>query len=168
MPSDLSHELLSADTQGAKCFQGHWKEVVCQAEWAVFAHLSGCWVSAALAPVMALLFIYFFVSLSARLCQHLPTLWANSWTDLHEIFREGAEWPRYDLITFLVNSEKPCDEHGGEVYCALAPQLVLYNVPVSQEMVYMSVGDVGWRCTSGGQDHQTVQRNGQGDVHQCW
>ena len=32
---------MSADTQGAKCFQGHWKEIVCQAEWAVFADLSG-------------------------------------------------------------------------------------------------------------------------------
>jgi len=28
---------------------------------------------------------------------------------LHEIFREGAEWPGDDLITFLVNSEKPRD-----------------------------------------------------------
>jgi len=48
------------------------------------------------------LFISFFVSLLAR-------LWENSWTDLHEIFREGVEWPWDDLITFLVNSEKPCD-----------------------------------------------------------
>ena len=44
----------------------------------------------------------FFVSLLARLRE-------NGWTDLHEIFREGVEWPWDDLITFLVNSEKPCD-----------------------------------------------------------
>jgi len=46
------------------------------------------------------LFIYFlFVSLSARLRE-------NGWIDLHEIFREGAEWP---WIQFWVNSEKPRD-----------------------------------------------------------
>jgi len=48
------------------------------------------------------LFIYFFVSLSARLRE-------NRWTDLHEIFRESVEWPRDDLIQFWVNSEKPRD-----------------------------------------------------------
>jgi len=32
----------------------------------------------------------------------------NGWTDLHEIFREGAEWS-WDLIQFWVNSEKPRD-----------------------------------------------------------
>ena len=46
--------------------------------------------------------VCFFVSLLARLRE-------NGWTDLHEIFREGVEWPRDDLITFLVNSEKPRD-----------------------------------------------------------
>jgi len=45
------------------------------------------------------LFLSFFVSLLAR-------LWQNSWTDLHEIFREGVEWPWDDLITLLVNSKK--------------------------------------------------------------
>jgi len=35
----------------------------------------------------------FFVSLSA-------TLRENGWTDLHEIFREGVEWPWDDLIQF--------------------------------------------------------------------
>jgi len=65
--------------------------------------------------------INFFVSLLARLRE-------NSWTDLHEIFREGVESPWDNLITFLVNSEKPRDaamQHGGEVCCALAPQPVM-------------------------------------------
>jgi len=48
------------------------------------------------------LFLCFFVSFSARLR-------ANGWTDLHEIFREGVESPRDDLIQFWVNSEKPRD-----------------------------------------------------------
>ena len=37
--------------------------------------------------------ISFFVSMSARLRE-------NGWTDLHEIFREGVEWPWDDLIKF--------------------------------------------------------------------
>jgi len=41
--------------------------------------------------------ISFFVSVLARLRE-------NGWTDLHEIFREGVEWPWDDLITFWVNS----------------------------------------------------------------
>jgi len=45
-------------------------------------------------------FVYIFVSLLARL-RH------NGWTDLHDFFREGAEWPWDDLIQFWVNSEKP-------------------------------------------------------------
>jgi len=45
-------------------------------------------------------FIYLFVYLSARLRE-------NGWTNLHEIFREGLDWPWDDLITFWVNSEKP-------------------------------------------------------------
>jgi len=48
------------------------------------------------------LFISFFVSLSAILRE-------NGWTDLHEIIKESVELPRSDLITFLVNSEKPHD-----------------------------------------------------------
>ena len=47
-------------------------------------------------------FVYIFVSLLARLRE-------NSWTDLHEIFREGVEWPWHDLVTLLANSEKPRD-----------------------------------------------------------
>ena len=43
------------------------------------------------------LYLCIFVSLSARLRE-------NGWTDLHEIFREGVEWPWDDLITFWVNS----------------------------------------------------------------
>ena len=37
------------------------------------------------------LFLCFFVSLSARLRE-------NGWTDLHEIFREGLEWPWDNVI----------------------------------------------------------------------
>jgi len=47
-------------------------------------------------------FLSFFVSLLERLRE-------NGWTDLHEIFTEGVEWPWDDPITFLVNSEKPRD-----------------------------------------------------------
>jgi len=42
------------------------------------------------------------ISLSAALRK-------NGWTDLHEIFREGVEWPWDDVITFCVNSGKPRD-----------------------------------------------------------
>jgi len=45
------------------------------------------------------LFLSFFVSLLARLRE-------NRWTDLHEIFRKGVEWPWDDLIQFWINSEK--------------------------------------------------------------
>jgi len=41
----------------------------------------------------------FFVSLSA-------TLRENGWTDLHEIFREGVQWPWDDLIKFWINLGK--------------------------------------------------------------
>jgi len=34
-PSDLCQEFLGTDTQGAKCFQGHWKEIAGLAERAV-------------------------------------------------------------------------------------------------------------------------------------
>jgi len=46
--------------------------------------------------------IDFFVSLLARLRE-------NGQTDLHDILREGAEWPWNDMIQFWVNSEKPRD-----------------------------------------------------------
>ena len=45
-------------------------------------------------------FLSFFVSLLARLRE-------NGWTDLHEIFMEGVEWPWDNLITFIVISKKP-------------------------------------------------------------
>jgi len=41
--------------------------------------------------IFVYLFIYIFVSLLARLRE-------NGWTDLHETFREGVEWPWDDLI----------------------------------------------------------------------
>ena len=47
-------------------------------------------------------FISFFLCLLARLRE-------NGWTDLHEIFREGVEWPWDDVIQFSVNSDKPRD-----------------------------------------------------------
>jgi len=65
-------------------------------------------------------FLSFFVSLLARLRE-------NSGSDLHEIFREGVEWPWDDLITFLVNSEKPRDaamRNTGRDCCVFAPQIV--------------------------------------------
>ena len=43
------------------------------------------------------------------LCFLLVRLQENGWTNLHETFREGAEWPWDDLIQFWVNSEKPHD-----------------------------------------------------------
>jgi len=61
-------------------------------------------------------FVSLFVSLSARLRE-------NGWTDLHEIFREGVEWPWDDLITFWVNSGKPRDARGRGLLCR-APQVV--------------------------------------------
>jgi len=47
-------------------------------------------------------FLSFFVSSLARLRE-------NGWTDLHEIFREDAEWSWDNVIQFWVNSEKPRD-----------------------------------------------------------
>jgi len=44
---------------------------------------------------------------AAMLISLSATLRANCWTDLHEIFMEGVEWPWHDLITFFANSEKP-------------------------------------------------------------
>ena len=44
-------------------------------------------------------FLSFFISLSS-------TLQENGWTDLHEIFRGGVEWPWDDLVKFWVNSGK--------------------------------------------------------------
>jgi len=83
-------------------------------------------------------FLSFFVSLSARLRE-------NGWTDLHEIFREGVERPRDDLITFLVNSEKPRDaQHGGVVCCAFASQLVSVRNSSHCGLSRVGVGGVYW------------------------
>ena len=49
------------------------------------------------------LFVYIF------LCFFVSKITRKRWIDLHEIFREGVEWPWDDPITFLVNSEKPRD-----------------------------------------------------------
>ena len=57
--------------------------------------------------------ISFFVSLSA-------TLRENGWTDLHDIFREGVEWPWDDLTKFWVNSGKRV---GGSKVNLLSPAI---------------------------------------------
>ena len=44
--------------------------------------------------------------------------------DLHEIFREGVEWPWDDLITFFGQFRETDAQHGAGVSCAFAPQLV--------------------------------------------
>ena len=45
-PCDLSHELVSTDTHGAKSFKGHWEKVVGPAERSVFVCLpSSCSLS---------------------------------------------------------------------------------------------------------------------------
>ena len=59
-------------------------------------------------------FVCLFVYLSAILRE-------NGLIDLHEIFREGVqEWPRDDLITFLLNSEKPRDAQHGAGFVVLS------------------------------------------------
>jgi len=45
----------------------------------------------------------------SSVCLGRFVFWRNGWTNLHEIFREGVEWPWDDLITFWVNSGKPRD-----------------------------------------------------------
>jgi len=62
------------------------------------------------------LFISLFVSLSARLRE-------NGWTDLHEIFKEGVELPRDDLIKFRVNSGKWV---GGSKVNLLSPDIAIW------------------------------------------
>ena len=57
----------------------------------------------------------FFVSLFLS-----ATLRENGWTDLHEIFREGVEWPWDDLIKFWVNLGKPV---GGSKVNLLSPAI---------------------------------------------
>jgi len=73
------------------------------------------------------LFLCLFVSLSARLRE-------NFWTDLHEIFREGVEWPWDDPMTFLVNSEKPRDaamRNTGTGFVVLLHHSLLYLVKLN-------------------------------------
>jgi len=48
------------------------------------------------------MYLSFFLSLLARLRE-------KGWTDLHEIFREGVEWPWDDVVQFWANSEKSRD-----------------------------------------------------------
>jgi len=51
--------------------------------------------------------LWYSVSSVCRLLRFV--FWQNGWTDLHEIFREGVEWPWDDLITFWAISGKPRD-----------------------------------------------------------
>ena len=69
-------------------------------------------------PIGGLLsfFLSLFVSLSA-------TLRENGWTDLHEIFSEGVEWPSDDLIKFWVNSGKRV---GGSKVNLLSPAIAIW------------------------------------------
>jgi len=57
---------------------------------------------------------------AAMLISLSATLRENGWTDVHEIFREGVDWPWDDLITFCVNSGKPRD---AEMLISLSPTL---------------------------------------------
>jgi len=62
------------------------------------------------------LFVCLFVSLSARLRE-------NGWTDFHDIFREGVEWSRNDLLKFRVNSGKWV---GGSKVNLLSPDIAIW------------------------------------------
>jgi len=64
-----------------------------------FAHCIVCLYCFRAISFFLSFFLCLFVSLSA-------TLRENGWTDLHEIFREGVEWPWNDLIQFWANSGK--------------------------------------------------------------
>ena len=65
-----------------------------------FRHAGRLFETARLRQTKSSLFVSFFLCFIARLRE-------NGWTDLHEIFREGAERPWDDLIQFWVKSEKP-------------------------------------------------------------
>jgi len=67
-------------------------------------HLFVCYIGDGYCFRSIALFISVFLCLF--LCQQD---YENGRTDLHETFREDVEWPRDDLITFLVNSEKQRD-----------------------------------------------------------
>jgi len=60
--------------------------------------------------------ISLFISLSAR-------LWENGWANLHEIFSEGVEWPRDDLIKCMVSSGKWV---GGSKVNLLSPDIAIW------------------------------------------
>jgi len=86
------------------------------------------------------MFLSFFVSLPARLRE-------NGWTDLHEIFR-GVEWPWDDLITFLVNSEKPCDAvmcNTGTGFVVLSQHSLFWCVVVFQKWELEHGPGSGWQ-----------------------
>jgi len=76
------------------------------------------------------LFVYLFDSLSAILRE-------NGWTDLHEIFREGVEWPWDDLIQFWVNSRKRVG--GSKV------TLVVITGRSSESLAFARVAAEDWR-----------------------
>ena len=63
-------------------------------------------------------FVYMYPSFLVSL---LATLRENCWTNLHEMFREGVEWPWDDLITFWsipINRAMPrCATRGRGLLC---------------------------------------------------
>jgi len=65
----------------------------------------------------ACLFLSFFV------CFFVSKITTNGWTDLHEIFRKGVEWPRDDLIKFRVNLGKWV---GGSKVNLLSPDIATW------------------------------------------
>jgi len=92
------------------------------------------------------IFISFFVSLLARLRE-------NGCTDLHEIFREGVEWPwdetdhifgqfgeilridqKWNQVVPLPGETARCRDaqHGDGICCAFAPQLVCTLLVLAQ------------------------------------
>jgi len=73
-------------------------------------------------------FVYIFLSFYVSL---LATLQENGWTDSHEIFREGAEWPWDALVTYVVNSEKPRDAmmcNTGTGFVVLSHHSLFFNI----------------------------------------
>jgi len=87
------------------------------------------------------IFVSFFVSLLARLRE-------NGWTDLHEIFRKGVEWPWDDGIQFFGQFGKTarCAKRGRGLLCFRTTVHSLFTLlPIaSEEFVWQHRGNC--RC----------------------
>jgi len=90
------------------------------------------------------------------------TLRENGWTDLHEILREGVEWPWDDLVTFWANSVN--GSAGQRSICLLSKLL-----PVELDISFASLHSLGgstfcpWRLISlTGQYHSLGGSRGRG------